>query len=80
MAITVYTGPPGAGKSHALVAQVIVPAICAGRRVRTNVAGIEPQEVYKHCLDDPRRKGAMGELELFHGEEAQRDTFWPTGD
>ena len=37
MAITAYTGRPGAGKSYGVVANVVVPALEQGRRVWTNI-------------------------------------------
>lgn len=37
MAITAYTGLPGSGKSYSAVAFAILPAIKAGRAVRTNI-------------------------------------------
>ncbi|WP_423824063.1 zonular occludens toxin domain-containing protein [Salinisphaera sp. SPP-AMP-43] len=37
MAITAYTGRPGAGKSYGVVANVVLPALENGRRVWTNI-------------------------------------------
>jgi zona occludens toxin len=41
MPITAYTGLMGSGKSYECVSSVIVPAIKKGRRVVTNVDGID---------------------------------------
>jgi len=43
--INVYTGLMGSGKSYEVVAEVIVPAIAKGRRVVTNVDGIDGERV-----------------------------------
>lgn len=76
MAITAYTGPPGAGKSYALISQVILPAIISGRRVLTNVAGCVPDRFQSAAL----LKGAEapGELVLFEGPDALLPGFFPT--
>lgn len=78
MAITLYTGVPGAGKSYAMVSQVIVPAVLNGRTVRTNIDGLKPDAVLLHCEAHPKRKGELGKVEIFHGEQAKLDSFWPT--
>lgn len=78
MAITAYTGPPGAGKSYAMVSQVILPGYRAGRRVLTNIDGVNPDAFRTLALtkgDDPDK---LGEIVLFHGDQAKVDGFWPT--
>jgi len=85
MAITVYTGYPGAGKSYALIEQVIIPALLAGRRVLTNIDGIKPDLCVAHA-EVVARKGLkgrdldheIGTVETFSGEEAAQQFFWPT--
>lgn len=77
MAITAYTGPPGAGKTYALIHDVILPALADGRTVRTNVDGIKPQAIYdyleaKHDADD------IGELLTFDRADLHRADFFPT--
>jgi zona occludens toxin len=51
MAINAYTGLMGTGKSFEVVASVIVPAIKAGRRVVTNIDGIQPQAIYDYLVN-----------------------------
>lgn len=78
MAITLYSGPPGAGKSYALVEQVIVPAVLKGRRVLTNIDGIKPDAVQDYCearTDDPDK---LGHVVLFDGARATEPGFFPT--
>ena len=48
MAINVYTGLMGSGKSYEVVAEVIVPAIAQGRRVVTNVDGIDQEKIHAY--------------------------------
>jgi zona occludens toxin len=51
MAINAYTGLMGTGKSFEVVASVIVPAIKAGRRVVTNIDGIQSQAIYDYLVN-----------------------------
>ncbi|EJL85638.1 zonula occludens toxin [Herbaspirillum sp. CF444] len=48
MPINVYTGLMGSGKSYEVVAEVIVPAIAQGRRVVTNVDGIDQEKIHAY--------------------------------
>lgn len=83
MAITAYTGPPGSGKSHALVKDVVLSAVFAGRRVLSNVDGLNPDAILAYCLEreplwqvDSADK--LGQVVLFHGEDSKQPGFWPT--
>lgn len=83
MAITAYTGPPGAGKSHALVRDVVLSAVLAGRRVVSNIDGLSPNAIRAYCLERPERwrvdhADKLGEVVTFHGEDSQLEGFWPT--
>lgn len=51
MPINVYTGLMGSGKSYECVSSVIVPAVKAGRRVVTNVDGIDSDAIRAYCQD-----------------------------
>lgn len=77
MAITAFTGPPGAGKSHALVKDVIIPAVIAGRHVLSNIDGLDPDAVRGYCLERVSDARTLGVVETFHGEDAVRPGFWP---
>lgn len=78
MAITVYSGVPGSGKSYAVVSQVIVPAMLAGRMIRTNVDGLDVEKLVDYCKVHPDLKGPIGQCIKFHGYDAQKPGFWPT--
>lgn len=63
MALNLYTGQPGSGKSYSIVANVIIPALKKGRHVVTNIPldhellvevfGGEITQLLPDCLDDP---------------------------
>ncbi|VVE52972.1 Zonular occludens toxin [Pandoraea aquatica] len=63
MAINAYTGLMGSGKSYEVVSSVIVPAVLAGRRVVTNIDGIDADAIRAYCLDvkkaDPESLGPV---------------------
>lgn len=79
MAVSIYTGVPGSGKTHALVADVIVPALAKGRRVVTNVAGIKPDETVNFALGFSD-SGVVGELVTFDGFATVEPGFFPDPD
>lgn len=81
MAITAFTGPPGAGKSHALVKDVIIPAVLkGGRRVLTNIDGIDPDAIYAYCLDRVDDVAQLGQVVTFDGADSLKPGFWPDED
>ena len=51
MPINAYTGLMGSGKSYECVSSVIVPAVRAGRRVVTNVDGIDGDAIRAYCQE-----------------------------
>ena len=77
MAITAFTGPPGSGKSHALIKDVILPAVLAGRRVLSNIDGLDADAIRGYCLERVDDVSKLGQVELFHGDEALLSGFWP---
>lgn len=77
MAITTYNGPPGAGKSYAMISQVLVPAVLAGRRVVTNISGVRPDKVLEYCRNK-KPDAELGEVVLFEGSQAKLPNFFPT--
>lgn len=77
MAITSYNGPPGAGKSYAMITQVLVPGVAAGRRVVTNISGVQPDKVLEYCAKKWPDK-ELGEVVLFDGKDALLPNFFPT--
>lgn len=75
MAITAYTGTPGAGKTYALVSRVIIPALAAGRTVRANIAGLDVEK----CEAMANQIGPGGGVLLpFDSKEMLVPGFFPT--
>lgn len=79
MAVTLYTGPPGSGKSYAMVSEVIIPAMLQGRRIVTNIDGLQVDKVREYCKEkDPTAD--LGEIVLFDGNDSHDPLFWPHQD
>lgn len=53
MAIDYYVGAPGSGKSYQVVTKVIYEALAQGRRVVTNIRGVNFQLIYD-AIPDPK--------------------------
>ncbi|WP_067735901.1 zonular occludens toxin domain-containing protein [Novosphingobium naphthalenivorans] len=81
MAITAYTGPPGSGKTYALVHDVLLPALADGRRVFSNIDGLNSDLILDYLeAKHPDRAGKFGALERFDGVDAIEPGFWPDVD
>lgn len=92
MPITAYVGVPRSGKSYEVVKSVIVPAIASGRRVISNIYGLDEEKIKDYCLKQ-NKKLSVNELgALIHVENSQcldedflpsmenQDTFCQVGD
>lgn len=81
MAINCYTGLPGSGKSYEVVSEVIIPQVCKGRRIVTNIDGIKPEPIYDYCVDklgaDPRK---LGEVIKVPDQVVELPEFFPGED
>ncbi|WP_417794765.1 zonular occludens toxin domain-containing protein [Terasakiella pusilla] len=78
MPINVYAGTPGSGKSYNAVAERIVPAVMQGRRVVTNIDGVDPDKVANFCEEQAGDGVEVGSVVLFDGKDATKDGFWPS--
>ncbi len=81
MPINAYTGLMGSGKSFECVRSVIVPAIAKGRRVVTNVEGIDADAIRafvheKQGIDMDK----LGYVVHCRNEDVFSDTFFPFGE
>lgn len=76
MALSIYTGPPGSGKTYAIVSEVILPAWLAGRRIVTNVSGIL-QDNFLAYADKKNIDGPTGDIVVFDGLDSIKPGFWP---
>ncbi|MEG3651220.1 zonular occludens toxin domain-containing protein [Escherichia coli] len=80
MAILAYVGVNGSGKSYEVVENVILPAYKAGRRIVTNIEGIDVDEFKKLALKDKGlNEDSLGEFVLIQNSDVQRPDFLPCG-
>lgn len=80
MPINTYTGLMGSGKSYECVSSVIVPAVKAGRRVVTNVEGIDSDAIRAYCHDKfgvPMEQ--LGEVVHCTNDDVPKASFLPHG-
>lgn len=81
MAINAYTGLMGSGKSYEVTGTVIVKAVSEGRRVVTNIEGIQPDKIRdyvkkKFKLNDEQ----VGQVICVTDDDVKRASFFPTDD
>ncbi len=80
MPINTYTGLMGSGKSYECVSSVIVPAVRAGRRVVTNVDGIDSDAIRAYCQDKfSVQLEQLGEVVHCTNEDVPKASFLPHG-
>jgi zona occludens toxin len=80
MAINVYTGLMGSGKSYECVSSVILPAIRAGRRVVSNISGLDNDLIRAYCSDKhsvPLDK--LGHVVHVSNDDVSSPSFFPFG-
>jgi zona occludens toxin len=81
MPINAYTGLMGSGKSYECVSSVIVPAIKNGRRVVTNVDGIDSDAIRAYCQETWSIKpDELGSVVHCKNEDVQKADFLPFGE
>lgn len=67
MASKFYGGTPGSGKSYEVVENVILPGLKDGRRVVTNIAGLDYEAMVEYLVErgaDPDKIGTIHKIEL----------------
>jgi zona occludens toxin len=80
VAVTAYVGEPGSGKTYEVVSEVILPALRDGRRVVSNVRGLNYDEMRAYLLDDEGvAAGKIGELLLVDNEAVKAGFFFEEG-
>lgn len=83
MAISLYIGKQGAGKSYEIVKSVIIPAIAKGRRVVTNVYGLDEVKIHDYCIRHKlctSESAMMGKVILVDNERIMKPDFYPVMD
>lgn len=78
MAINAYTGLMGSGKSYEVVENVILPALRSGRRVVTNVANLQQEDIRAYLVEkfeaDPVK---LGQIVQVSNDDIERKDFFP---
>lgn len=79
MAISAYVGLPGHGKSYEVVKSVIIPAILSGRRVVSNIYGLNKQLIEEYCLSKDKNLSPdnLGELVVIDNDACLGVDFYP---
>ncbi|WP_304349393.1 zonular occludens toxin domain-containing protein [Comamonas testosteroni] len=78
MAISVITGLMGSGKSHQAVKYIIVPNYKKGRKILTNIKGINEEELRKYCLQDKSIKEEdLGKIIIITDNNINKENFYP---
>jgi zona occludens toxin len=62
MAFSAYCGSTGEGKTYEVVENVIVKSVGAGRRVLTNVTGLNVEKIHQYLRKQGVDDGAFGEI------------------
>ncbi|MFY3858107.1 zonular occludens toxin domain-containing protein [Achromobacter xylosoxidans] len=78
MALNIYTGTMGTGKTHEMILSVILPAILIGRRVLTNIDGINEALIHAYLERKyPDRTGVLGSIISVTNEQVENECFYP---
>ena len=81
MPINAYTGLMGSGKSYECVTSVIVPAIKNGRRVVTNVDGIDNDAIRAYCQEKwSIQPDKLGSVVHCNNDDVHKADFLPFGE
>lgn len=81
MPINAYTGLMGSGKSYECVSSVIVPAIKSGRRVVTNVDGIDSDAIRAYCQEKwSIQPDKLGHVVHCQNDDVGKHSFLPYGE
>ncbi|MDX7986503.1 hypothetical protein FE392_04020 [Xenorhabdus sp. 12] len=80
MPITAYVGLPRSGKSYEVVKSVIVPSIAHGRRVISNIYGLNEEKIKAYCLKQYKRltPEKLGSLVLVDNNQCLDEHFLPS--
>ena len=82
MAINIYSGVMGSGKSYEVVINVILPAIKKGRRVVTNIDGIDEEKIHAHIEKEDKDVDAsnLGKVVHVTDQRIEEPNFFPTNE
>lgn len=82
MAINAYIGIPGSGKSYEVVKSVILPAFMNGRRIVTNIVGIDKEAIIDYVYqlrgnDKKFNPSSLGDIIVVEDKDVLLDNFFP---
>ena len=78
MSIKAYIGRMGSGKTYEVVTSVILPALSRGRRVISNIAGLDYDEFCAVLVEDGFQIEQIGQLVQVSHDDVLRPEFWMT--
>lgn len=78
MSIKLYCGIMGSGKSYEVVVEVILSALAQGRRVISNIAGLNYDVMTQILVEDGIPRELIGELVCVSHEQVLQPIFWRT--
>lgn len=78
MSIKAYVGRMGSGKSYEVVSHVILSALRSGRRVLSNIAGLNYQAMVDYLVSEGVDKSEIGELVIVDHAQVMQANFWRT--
>lgn len=77
MAISVYCGVMGSGKSYEAIKSIVVPAIASGRRVVTNISGVSEAAIHAYLVKRGHDLEKLGKVVHFENEALKLPGFFP---
>lgn len=79
MAINVYSGLMGHGKSYEVVENVILPAILQGRRIVTNIAGLQVDDIHSYLAEkNDVDLDKLGAVVVVENDDISKPDFFPS--
>lgn len=76
MSISVYTGVVGSGKSYEAVKSVVLPQYEKGRRIVTNISGLNEQKIREYLIKKGKDPEGFGEIVHVTNERIAEDNFF----
>lgn len=76
MSIKAYVGRMGSGKTYEVVSEIIVKALARGRRVVSNIAGLDIEAIKALLVDSGIPESQIGELVQIDHERVLDQYFW----
>lgn len=75
MALTLYVGPPGSGKSYEAISSIALPAYRKGRTIVTNIKGVKP-EFWEETIE-PEKGCERGQINVVDEDFFNEENNYP---